>query len=95
VMYLGKIVEMATSVKLYRDPRHPYTQALLAVIPRMESGRDKQRVLIKGDIPSPANPPSGCEFHTRCPIKEKQCETTVPELKEVEPGHFVACLLRE
>lgn len=95
VMYLGKIVEMATSEKLYRDPCHPYTQALLAVIPRMESSRDKQPPLIKGDIPSPANPPSGCAFHTRCPIKEKQCETTVPELKEVEPGHFVACLLRE
>ena len=95
VMYLGKIVEMTTSEKLYRDPRHPYTQALLAVIPRMESGHDKQPPLIKGDIPSPANPPSGCAFHTRCPIKEKQCESTVPELKEVEPGHFIACLLRE
>ena len=95
VMYLGKIVEMTTSEKLYRDPRHPYTQALLAVIPRMESGRKNQPPLIKGDIPSPAKPPSGCAFHTRCPIKEKQCETTVPELKEVEPGHFVSCLLRE
>ncbi len=95
VMYLGKIVELATSEKLYTDPRHPYTSALLSVIPRMESDRDKQRQLIKGDIPSPANPPSGCAFHTRCPIKEKICETTVPELKEVEPGHFSACLLRE
>ncbi len=95
VMYLGKIVELATSEKLYTDPRHPYTEALLSVIPRMESDRDKQRQLIKGDIPSPANPPSGCAFHTRCPIKEKICETTVPELKEVEPGHFSACLLRE
>lgn len=95
VMYLGKIVEMTTSEKLYRDPRHPYTQALLAVIPRMESGRDKQPPLIKGDIPNPANPPSGCAFHTRCPIKEKQCEITVPELKEVEPGHFISCMLRE
>jgi len=94
VMYLGKIVEMTTSEKLYADPRHPYTSALLSVIPRMESGRDKQRLLIKGDIPSPANPPSGCAFHTRCPIKEKKCETTVPELKEVESGHFSACLLQ-
>jgi len=94
VMYLGKIVELATSEKLYTDPRHPYTEALLSVIPRMESGRDKQRQLIKGDIPSPSNPPSGCAFHTRCPIKEKICETTVPELKEIEPGHFSACLLR-
>ena len=94
VMYLGKIVEIATSEKLYADPRHPYTSALLSVIPKMESGRDEQPLLIKGDIPSPANPPSGCAFHTRCPIKEKICETTVPELKEVEPGHFSACLLK-
>jgi len=94
VMYLGKIVELATSEKLYTDPRHPYTEALLSVIPSMESGRKKQPLLIKGDIPSPANPPSGCAFHPRCPIKEKQCETTVPELKEIAPGHYVACLLR-
>ena len=94
VMYLGKIVELATSEKLYTDPRHPYTEALLSVIPSMESGRKKQPLLIKGDIPSPANPPSGCAFHPRCPIKEKKCETTVPELKEIAPGHFVACLLR-
>jgi oligopeptide transport system ATP-binding protein len=95
VMYLGKIVELATSEKLYRDPRHPYTQALLSVIPNLNSSHGKQPPLIKGDIPSPANPPGGCAFHPRCPIKEKKCETTVPELKEVEPGHFIACLLRE
>ena len=94
VMYLGKIVELATSEKLYTDPRHPYTEALLSVIPSMESDRNKKRQLIKGEIPSPANPPGGCAFHTRCPIKEKICETTVPELKEVTPGHFSACLLR-
>ncbi|GJL77497.1 MAG: ABC transporter ATP-binding protein [Nitrospinaceae bacterium] len=94
VMYLGKIVEMAASDRLYNRPHHPYTEALLSVIPTIESGKKKQRLLIKGDIPSAANPPSGCAFHTRCPIKEKQCETTVPELKEVEPGHFVACLLK-
>ena len=94
VMYLGKIVELASCEKLYADPRHPYTEALLSVIPKMDSGRNKQRVLVKGDIPSPANPPPGCAFHTCCPIKEKSCETTVPELKEIEPGHFSACLLR-
>jgi len=94
VMYLGKIVELANSEKLYTDPLHPYTEALLSVIPSMESGRKKQPLLIKGDIPSPANPPSGCAFHPRCPIKEKKCETTVPELKEIAPGHYVACLLR-
>ncbi|MDA0691093.1 MAG: dipeptide ABC transporter ATP-binding protein [Nitrospinae bacterium] len=95
VMYLGKIVEMTISDQLYNNPRHPYTEALLSVIPTIESGRKKQPLLIKGDIPSAANPPTGCAFHTRCPIKEKICETTTPELKEVEPGHFVACLLRE
>ena len=95
VMYLGKIVELATSDRLYSHPRHPYTEALLSVIPTIESGEKKQRLLIKGDIPSAANPPAGCAFHTRCPLKEKQCETTVPELKEVAPGHFIACLLRE
>ena len=107
VMYLGKIVEMATSEQLYTDPRHPYTEALLSVIPSMESGAGERserslklapprggRLLIKGDIPSPANPPSGCSFHPRCPIKEKKCETTVPELKEIAPGHFSACLLK-
>lgn len=94
VVYLGKIVEMATSEKLYTDPSHPYTEALLSVIPKIESGIDKQRLVIKGDIPSPSNPPSGCAFHTRCPIKEKKCETTVPELRETAPGHWVACLLK-
>ncbi len=94
VMYLGKIVELATSDQIYNRPRHPYTEALLSVIPTIESGRKKQPIRIQGDIPSAANPPSGCAFHTRCPIKEKQCETTVPGLKEVQPGHFVACLLR-
>ncbi len=95
VMYLGKIVEIADSDQLYQNPRHPYTEALLSVIPSIESGQRKQHLLVKGDIPSATNPPTGCAFHTRCPIKEKRCETTVPELKEVEPGHFVACLLRE
>jgi len=95
VMYLGKIVELAASDQIYNHPRHPYTEALLSVIPSIESGQRKKHLLIKGDIPSAANPPPGCAFHTRCPIKEKKCETTVPELKEVGPGHFVACLLRE
>ncbi|MFQ5450196.1 MAG: ABC transporter ATP-binding protein [Nitrospinaceae bacterium] len=95
VMYLGKIVELADSDRLYAAPLHPYTEALLSVVPSMDSGCKKKRILIPGDVPSAAEPPPGCRFHTRCPIKEKKCETTVPELKEVEPGHFVACLLRE
>ena len=95
VMYLGKIVEQAASSQLYNQPRHPYTEALLSVIPTIEPGKKKKSLLVKGDVPSAANPPSGCAFHTRCPIKEKRCETTVPDLREVEPGHFVACLLRK
>lgn len=95
VMYLGKIVELAASERLYNRPRHPYTEALLSAVPTIEPGKRKRSLLIKGDVPSAANPPKGCAFHTRCPIKEKKCETSVPELKEVEPGHFAACLLIE
>lgn len=94
VMYLGKIVEFADSERLYESPRHPYTEALLAAIPNMDPNT-KSRSLIKGDIPSAANPPPGCAFQTRCPIKEKRCEESVPELKEIETGRFVACFLRE
>lgn len=94
VMYLGKIVEMGPADTLYSAPLHPYTQALLAAIPPMGTGQDKSRRLIRGDVPNPANPPSGCAFHPRCPIKEAQCETLAPELKEAAPGHTVACFLR-
>lgn len=94
VMYLGKIVEMGPAETLYNAPLHPYTQALLAAIPPMGTGQDKSKRLIRGDVPNPANPPSGCAFHPRCPIKEAQCETLAPELKEAAPGHTVACHLR-
>jgi len=94
VMYLGKIVEMGSNEALFGSPRHPYTEALLAAIPRMEAGKDKRRGTVKGDLPSATNLPAGCAFHTRCPIKEKRCEESVPELKEVAPGHSVACFLR-
>ncbi len=94
VMYLGKIVESAPSESLYKTPRHPYTEALLSAIPSMGTGARKQRPKIKGDLPSAADPPGGCAFHTRCPIKEKRCEESVPELKETAPGHFAACFLR-
>lgn len=94
VMYLGKIVEIADSEQIYNSPQHPYTTALLNAIPNLESGRTKQKLLIKGDIPNPANPPKGCAFHSRCPIKEKQCEEEMPALKEIAPGHQVACFLK-
>ncbi|MFQ5671452.1 MAG: ABC transporter ATP-binding protein [Nitrospinales bacterium] len=94
VMYLGKFVELADSDTLYAAPRHPYTEALLAAVPTLESGRRARKILIAGDIPSAAGPPSGCAFHPRCPIKEKICEEQEPELKETETGHFTACHLR-
>ncbi len=95
VMYLGKIVELADSEQIYNSPQHPYTVALLNAIPSLESGRNANRALIKGDIPSPADLPSkGCAFYNRCPVKEKQCEEQVPVLKEVASGHHVACFLK-
>ncbi len=95
VMYLGKIIETADSATLYRSPRHPYTEALLSAVPSMEPGHKKQRLRVSGDLPDPASPPKGCAFHSRCPIKEPRCEQSAPALKEVAPGHAVACFLRE
>jgi len=94
VMYLGKLVEIADTEALHTTPRHPYTEALLAAIPKLDPKAPRIRPDIQGDPPSASHPPSGCAFHTRCPLKEKQCEEQVPELKEVAPGHFVACHLR-
>jgi len=94
VMYLGKLVEIADTEALHTTPRHPYTEALLAAIPKLDPRAPRIRPDIQGDPPSASHPPSGCAFHTRCPIKEKQCEEQTPELKEVAPGHFVACHLR-
>lgn len=94
VMYLGKFVELANSEQIYNSPRHPYTKALLDAIPKFESGRVKQKTSIKGDIPDPASLERGCAFHSRCPIKEKQCEEEIPALKEIAPGHHVACFLK-
>lgn len=92
VMYLGRFVELADRASLYTSPRHPYTQALLAAIPTMEVEKRRESLIVKGDVPTSA--PSGCAFHTRCPIKEQHCAEAVPDLKEVAPGHFVACHLR-
>lgn len=91
VMYLGHLVEVASSEELYANPLHPYTQALLSAIPEINPHVKKEQIMLEGDIPSPLNPPSGCVFHNRCPYAEPVCEDAVPTLQEVTPGHFVAC----
>jgi oligopeptide/dipeptide ABC transporter ATP-binding protein len=94
VMYLGKVVELATSIDLYREPTMPYTQALLSAVPVADPNSRKDRILLQGDVPSPANPPSGCVFHPRChhPAKDEACSRIVPPLEEKAPGHFAACI---
>ncbi len=95
VMYLGKIVEIADREQIYNSPQHPYTVALLNAIPRLDSSeRSKQKTPLHGDVPNPANPPKGCAFHGRCPVKEERCEREIPALKEVAVGHHVACFLK-
>lgn len=93
VMYLGKIVEIGESEKLYESPRHPYTQALLSVIPDPELEAKKERTVLKGDIPSPISPPGGCAFHTRCPIVIDRCVHEEPLLREIEKGQKASCHL--
>lgn len=91
VMYLGQLVELSSSDRLYERPLHPYTKALLSAIPVADPFAKKERIYLKGDIPNPVHPPSGCRFHPRCPFAKKECTTHAPEFREVESGHFVAC----
>jgi len=93
VMYLGKIVERAPAAEIYAQPRHPYTRALLSAVPEPNPRAAKQRIVLAGDIPSPANPPPGCPFHPRCPhpLKSERCHTEPPPLRQITPGHVAAC----
>lgn len=94
VMYLGKIVELADAKEIYQEPLHPYSKALISAVPvpDPEIEATRERIILKGDVPSPINPPMGCRFHTRCPYMEPKCKLEVPQLVEIKPNHLVACL---
>ncbi len=94
VMYLGQIVELASDEALYKNPQHPYTEALLSAVPIPDPTLKKKRIILEGDVPSPINPPKGCHFHTRCMYKEQICEEVEPEFKDIGGGHWVACHFR-
>jgi oligopeptide/dipeptide ABC transporter ATP-binding protein len=93
VMYLGSLVELAPKAELYKNPQHPYTKALLSAVPVPDPTAKRERIILQGDIPSPANPPKGCKFHTRCPYATKRCAEEVPEYRDLGGGHFAACHL--
>ena len=92
VMYLGQIVEEASSDEIYQNPAHPYTRALVAAIPVPNPKSSRDRVILEGDVPSPINPPSGCRFHTRCAYSRPDCQRKVPKMEEVKGSHHVSCL---
>jgi oligopeptide transport system ATP-binding protein len=97
VMYLGKIMELAPREMLFKDPKHPYTQALLSAVPvaNPDVEAQRERIILKGDVPSPSNPPAGCVFCTRCPVAEKKCFSEAPQWRELQPDQFAACHLAE
>ena len=95
VMYLGSMVEFGKKDDIFNHPMHPYTEALFSAIPNPDPNEKGDRIVLKGDIPSPSNPPYGCKFHTRCPHAMEKCKHVAPEYKEYEEGHFVACHLCE
>src|SRR5205807_1513508 len=90
VVYLGRLMEIAPSRELVAQPRHPYTEALISAVP--DAGAKRKRIILKGDVPSPVSPPSGCVFRTRCPYALPDCAREVPAVREVSPGHWKACL---
>ena len=91
VMYLGSLMEVGETEEVYRHPAHPYTRALLSAVPSHDPLNKSKHIVLEGDVPNPANPPSGCPFHTRCPACSAECKKQKPELREVSPGHFAAC----
>jgi len=91
VMYLGKMVELTGREELFRNPLHPYTQALMSAIPMPDPRLKRERIILKGDVPSPLHPPTGCRFHPRCPVAMVICAHQEPAFKQVSPGHSVAC----
>lgn len=95
VMYVGKLVELASTDELYNDPKHPYTEALLTAVPRPDPRERSQRIVLEGDVPDPSNPPSGCYFHPRCRYAEDRCSTDEPQLRDIGKGHVVACHFAE